>query len=88
MIRKPEDHDWRECVCTFHGKLVDGRPVLDKDGRIEKGDTKLSGVVVRQRYLGRRGEGLIPDFEIEVRGESGAVVKIGLLENNFQVVER
>jgi len=88
MVKKPEDHDWRDCTCTFTGSISAGSPVIGADGRIEKGDIKLSGVVVDHRYLGRSQKyGMIPDFEIDVRGKSGAVLKIGLLDNNFQVIK-
>lgn len=86
-IHKPEDHDWSGCLCTFRGLIVENKPVIGADGCIEKGDTKLSGIVIDQKYLGQVGSGLIPDFEINVRGASGAVLKIKLLDNRFQVVE-
>lgn len=86
-IHKPEDHDWSGCLCTFRGLIEDRKPVIGEDGCIQKGNTKLSGIVVTQRYLGQMGDSLIPDFEIEVRGASGATLKIKLLDNKFQVVE-
>lgn len=86
QIGHPSEHDWTGQLCTFMAQIEDGRPVLTNDGRICPGTTKLSGTVTGQRYLGNQGIGLIPNFEISVRGSSGAVVKIGLLENNFQLI--
>lgn len=88
-IRKPEDHDWTGCLCTFRGQLgADSRPEVGADGRVVPGETKIKGIVAGQTYLGPSGKGQIPDFEIEVRGtKSETVLKIGLLANSFQVVD-
>lgn len=88
-IRKPEDHDWTGCLCTFQGLLdADGRPEVGPDGRVVPGETKIKGIVTGQTYQGPSGKGQIPDFEIEVRGtRSMTVLKIGLLANSFQVVD-
>lgn len=85
-IRKPEDHDWTGEVCTFYALVRDGAPVVDvATGRISPGDVKARGTVLGQTYLGRVGDGMIPDFEIEVQCKSGAY-KIGLLDNRFTPV--
>jgi len=88
-IRKPEDHDWTGKLCTFMAKAKDGGGLeIDAEtGCVLAGELKVSGTVVGQEYRGLSGIGSIPDFTIEVEGSSGAVVKIGLLENNFQVVD-
>jgi hypothetical protein len=90
-IRKPEDHDWTGCLCTFRGRLDEsGRPAVGADGRVAPGETKIKGIVTGQTYLGRDNKWNIPDFEIEVKGTkegSRAVLKIGLMANSFQVVD-
>lgn len=88
-IRKPEDHDWTGCLCTFRGRLgANGRPEVGQDGRVLPGETKIKGIVAGQAYLGPSGLGQIPDFEIEVQSTKNQnVLKIGLLANSFQVVD-
>lgn len=87
-IRKPEDHDWTGCLCTFWGQLDEsGCPLVGENGRAVRGDTKIKGTVVGQTYLGRDNKWNIPDFEIELKGKSKTVLKIGLMENGFQVVD-
>lgn len=87
-IRKPEDHDWTGCRCTFTGELGPNGPVIGDNGRILPGDTKIKGKVTGQTYLGPSQKyNLIPDFELEVEGKSKAVMKIGLLDNNFQLTD-
>lgn len=85
-IRRPEDHDWTGRLCTFMAEMGEQGPEVDAAGLVRPGGTKLSGIVQGQSYRGPDPGG-IPDFTIEVRGGSGAVVEIGLLANNFQVVD-
>lgn len=88
-IRKPEDHDWTGCLCTFRARTgADGRLEVGPDGLVVPGELKIKGIVQSQKYLGRQGVGQIPDFEIEVKGtKSETILKIGLLANSFQVVD-
>lgn len=87
IVASPEDHDWAGLLCTFLVLLKDNSPVVDvATGRLLPGLTKARGRVVNQIYLGRTGDGMIPDFEIEVQTKSGQW-KIGLLDNNFQIID-
>ena len=80
------NHNWRGQRCIFEAELVDGKPVTDEDGLVRPGQSKVSGIVADQRYIGRRGVGQIPDYQITVRGNSGTIIKIDLLDNNFQLL--
>lgn len=85
-IHRPEDQDWTGELCTFMASVNGDGPVIDEaTGRIRPGGVKAKGTVIGQKYLGRRGPGEIPDFEIEVQCKSG-VYKIGLLDNRFTPV--
>lgn len=39
------------------------------------------GIVIAQRFIGRTARGDIPDYALDVRGNSGKVVTISLVEN-------
>ena len=87
---KPASHetaplDWRGQRCTFEAEIMDGQLVTGENGFVRPGQSKVSGVAVDQRYTGRKGAGAIPDYQITVRGRTGRIVKIGMLENNFQL---
>lgn len=78
-------HNWRGQRCTFEATLQDGQLVIDKNGIVRPGEIKISGVVADQKFIGRRGPEMIPDYQITVRGRSGSIAKISLLDNNFQL---
>ena len=39
------------------------------------------GIVTAQRFTGRTTKGNLPDYELSVRGQSGKVITISLVEN-------
>ena len=78
-------HDWRGQPCTFEAELQGGQLVIDKNGIVRPGEIKISGVVADQKFIRRRGLGMIPDYLVTVRGRSGSIAKISLLDNNFQL---
>ena len=55
----------------FVGQFVS----FDRDGK------RLVGIVISQTFIGPTARGAIPDYELEVRGGSGAVLKISLVES-------
>jgi hypothetical protein len=54
-----------------------GRSIrFDRDGK------RLVGIVTEARYVGRTERGDIPDYELTVRGASGACITVSLVESH------
>jgi hypothetical protein len=47
----------------------------------EPAPKRLCGVVESARYIGRTARGQIPDYEIVIRGKSGAALTTSLVES-------
>lgn len=43
--------------------------------------TQMVGIVTAQKWVGRTVKGCIPDYELSVRGQSGKVIQISMVEN-------
>ena len=46
---------------------------------------QLVGIVTAQRFTGRTQRGNLPDYELSVRGSSGAIKTISLVENRVSL---
>lgn len=47
---------------------------------------RLRGIVCASRYVGRTARGAIPDYEVTIRGASGATVTVSLVESQLSPV--
>lgn len=80
-----EDRDpYHDQPRRFVGKRISfngapGTPVAGK---------RLVGVVEAQRYAGRTARGAIPDYLITVRGSSGGVLEVSLVESYATITDK
>ena len=51
----------------------------------DHGGRRLVGIVETQRYTGRTVRGEIPDYDVTIRGASGAAVTVSLVESRLSV---
>lgn len=63
-----------------HSRFV-GRPVSFNHPIGQPDAHRLVGMVEAQRYVGRTVRGGIPDYELEIRGRSGKVIRVSLVES-------
>ena len=53
---------------------------IGKQARFTHEGRNLSGTVIAQEYVGRRGPSLLPDYRITVKGASGAKLSVSLFD--------
>lgn len=66
-----DDADPHHNAARFVGKVA----AFDHAGR------RLVGLVEAQRYVGRTPRGEIPNYELSVRGTSGSLLKVNMVES-------
>jgi hypothetical protein len=63
------------------------RQFVGKRCSFNHGGKRLVGIVQKQAYIGRTERGRIPNYRLEVRGISGAVLEVDLVETYATITD-